>query len=77
MMPDASKFVVEFETPDFVASIAVWSNGCCDLDVLHRRDSNAQAWHGEFADTDLAVSALSEIVPNLLICRSASAAGPA
>ncbi len=60
------KLVVEFEQPDFVATVSVWENGCCDVDCLAGREGSF--WHGEFESNAAAVPAIVavlELLPEL------------
>jgi hypothetical protein len=59
---DHGKLVIDIETPDFLAILSAWSNGCVDLDLLPRGAADGVAWHGEFTDTASALDALVEVI---------------
>ena len=59
---DASKLVIDIESPNFQAILSLWSNGCADLDLLARGTSHGVSWHREFSNTESALRELRDVL---------------
>jgi len=61
----SDKYVVEMEADGFVATVAVWKNGCCDFDFLDLQSKTALAWHYEFCCAEDAIRCITHDIDYL------------
>lgn len=61
---DWSKILWECSLPDWLGTITVWSNGCCDYDWLFLSSKEGAFAHCEFSSLEEAIAAVGRELRN-------------
>jgi hypothetical protein len=69
------KFALTIEAKQYIASVSVWENGCCDFDFLYLDTKKDVSWHYQFCCLEDAVRCIAHDI-NQLPQSARQAAGP-